>query len=605
MPEAQPVAKVSLSFAKLVATPTETAWSQAYNAGNFFVCLSLSTAEPDEETSLHALGKDLFNVLQSEFFTLQEKNTGSIKIAIRTSLASVPQNVNCSLNLAFFKDATLFVFIVGGGKVIMKRTDKVGTLLSQNETNNTDIISASGYVHNADTIVLETGQFAFGISQNTVSEALELVLPNDIVEALSPQIHKLDNGAQAAIVIVFKGASHHVQTDPSESYEEVPEERTISPSEEPLSNEDVTQEPEIEAHQVDEPVEHEDKKPRFKLPTFSKIHFNFQFNHRRRLYFNIAIVLVLLLVLSIYFTVKKYNDDKEKALFQSIYPTAQQYYSEGQGLTSVNASLSQQNYLKAERLLEEGEPKFPKGSTYQQQIATLLTQVQSGLQGSTTGQTSKATIVQVPANSLLAVEESVPDGLAFGQDTNNIYAITSTAITTYSVSDGSSKVIIKNNGDWSSPVAIVPYEGNIYVLDQKKGVLKFVPSSGGFGLTKYFSSTSPDMSQATGMAIDGSVWILWKNGTVMDYTKGVSNGISLTGLTKPLNSPTKILTNINMESIYILDNGNNSISQFDKNGKYQNAYTDPIIGNAKDFTVSEANKNAQVLSGGKVYQVNF
>ena len=93
MPEALPVAKVSLSFAKLVATPTDTAWSQAYNAGNLFVCLSLSIEELDEEISLHALGKDLFNVLQSEFFTLQEKNTESIKSAINTSLESVPQNV--------------------------------------------------------------------------------------------------------------------------------------------------------------------------------------------------------------------------------------------------------------------------------------------------------------------------------------------------------------------------------------------------------------------------------------------------------------------------------------------------------------------------------
>ena len=66
------------------------------------------------------------------------------------------------------------------------------------------------------------------------------------------------------------------------------------------------------------------KSTRLNLPTFSKIHISFQFNHRRKLYFNIAIVIALLLILSIYFTVKKYNDDKEKALFQSIYPTAQQ-----------------------------------------------------------------------------------------------------------------------------------------------------------------------------------------------------------------------------------------------------------------------------------------
>src|SRR6266404_5649601 len=140
MPEAS-TAKVSLSFAKLVATPTETAWSQAYNAGNLFVCLSLSLDETDKELSLHALGKDLFNVLQSEFFTLQEKNTEHIKKAVQTSLASVPQNITCCLTLAFFKDSTLLVFISGSGKIVMKRKEHVGTLLVK-QNDEPEIISA-------------------------------------------------------------------------------------------------------------------------------------------------------------------------------------------------------------------------------------------------------------------------------------------------------------------------------------------------------------------------------------------------------------------------------------------------------------------------------
>src|ERR1700729_4357956 len=104
MPENHPAPKVSLSFAKLVATPTETSWSQAYNAGNLFACLSLKVEEVTEEISLHAIGKDLFNVLQSEFFTLQEKNTASIKMAIQTSLENIPSSVEIDLTLAFFRD---------------------------------------------------------------------------------------------------------------------------------------------------------------------------------------------------------------------------------------------------------------------------------------------------------------------------------------------------------------------------------------------------------------------------------------------------------------------------------------------------------------------
>src|SRR5579864_3251956 len=104
MSEPVPAAKFSLSFAKLVATPTDTSWSQAYNAGNVFICVSLNVTETSEEVSLHALGKDLFNVLESEFFTLQEKNITTIKVAIQNSLTNIPEQVTACLTLAYFKD---------------------------------------------------------------------------------------------------------------------------------------------------------------------------------------------------------------------------------------------------------------------------------------------------------------------------------------------------------------------------------------------------------------------------------------------------------------------------------------------------------------------
>ena len=465
MPEA-PAAKVSLSFAKLVATPTETAWSQVYNAGNLFVCLSLSMDEIDEELSLHSLGKDLFNVLQSEFFTLPEKNTEHIKSAIQTSIESVPQNVICSLTLAFFKDATLLVFISGSGKIVMKRGEKIGTLLSQQDDEKS-ITSASGYVKNGDTLVLETGHFVQGISEETITQALELELPNDIVEALSPQIHKQDDGAQAAIIITYHGSSPSFSTESEEPTDESTEttpEATFSstlPQQEPLPEEEINETQE-------EPKQRRTLVKLPKLPSLLRFNFNFSFNHRRKLYFNIAIILAVILILSIFFTIKKYNDDKQKALFQSIYPTAQQYYSEGQGLATVNASLSQDSYQKADKLLKDNENKFPQGSTQRQQIDDLLAKVESGLTGNTTGQTINATAAQAPAHSLLAVEQSMPDGLAFGQDNQNVYVITDKAITTVSKSDGTTTDIIKNNSYWSAPVAVVPYEGNIYVLDQKR-----------------------------------------------------------------------------------------------------------------------------------------
>lgn len=606
MPEPAQAPKFSLSFAKLVATPTDNSWSQAYNAGNVFICVSLTVPEVSETISLHSLGKDLFNVLESEFFTLQEKSIPTIKEALHNSLASIPEHVTVGLTLTYFKDNALFVFIAGGGKIVMKRNGEIGVLLAKEGSDRT-ITAASGFVNNTDIIVLETGQFAHLIPREIMTQALELELPNDIVEALSPQMHQHDNGGQAAIVISYRSASLHTEEPETQNDPE-----TISATNAPLYPQQITHETQVEAREQEYEQEEygaEEKKKPFSLPKMPALpafnRFHFSFNHRRRLFLNIALILTLLLILSIFFTVKKYHDDKEKALFQSIYPPAQQYYSEGKGLATVNASLSQDSYRKAQTLLNNGQSKFGKGSKEYEEITSLLSQVDSSLQNNTTGQSTNATAIQPQAHSLLAVAQSMSGGIAFGQDSKDIYAITNTAITAVSKSDGSTNTLIKNNNYWSSPVAIVPYNGNFYVLDQKKGLLKFVAGSGGYGRDYYFKNNGPDLSSATGMAIDASVWLLFKDGSIMQYTSGKSNNIQVSGLIKPMNNPTKIVTDINTEGIYVLDANNSRIVKFDKTGKYQSSYTASVLANAKDFTIDETNKKIQVLSGGKVWEMNL
>ena len=91
----------------------------------------------------------------------------------------------------------------------------------------------------------------------------------------------------------------------------------------------------------------------------------------------------------------------------------------------------------------------------------------------------------------------------------------------------------------------------------------------------------------------------------MQYTSGKSNGLQLTGLPKPLSNPTKIVTDITMENIYVLDNGNARVVQFDKTGKYINAYNSSVVASAKDLDVSEKTKTIDILSQGKVWEMHF
>ena len=62
------MAQSSLRFAKIVATPTDTAWSQAYNEGSVFAVLSLAKSKDIEPESLNTIGKEVLSIFRSEFF---------------------------------------------------------------------------------------------------------------------------------------------------------------------------------------------------------------------------------------------------------------------------------------------------------------------------------------------------------------------------------------------------------------------------------------------------------------------------------------------------------------------------------------------------------
>jgi len=169
------------------------------------------------------------------------------------------------------------------------------------------------------------------------------------------------------------------------------------------------------------------------------------------------------------------------------------------------------------------------------------------------------------------------------------------------------KQIIKNDSDWDNAAGIGVYFGNIYVLDKTKGgIIKFVPAGSGYSKSTYFTgSTSPDLSNATGMAIDGSIWVVLSSGNVLKFTRGVSDNLKVSGLDKPLSNSTKIWANLDSEKVYVLDKGNGRIVVLDKTGVYKEQYQAGIIKNAKDFDISEKDKKIFILSSGKIYAIDL
>ncbi len=602
---------VNLSFAKLVATPSDSSWSQVYNAGNLFACLSLSKESTDEETQLNQIGKALFSHLESEFFTLEDKSLQSIKEAIANTTHTIPSNVTGDLCLVYFKNNILYVFIFGRGNAIMKRGGKVAVLLEENSENR-EIKSASGYLEQDDVVVLQTHQFAKDMSIDTISSALELNLPSDIAEALSPAMHEKDDGGQAAIIISYKEAHKPIAEPLVEEESIIPDPEIVNFPEESKPQEENM---EINAMGQDEP-EHAfpdetqsqpQKKmglPKLKLPAFitslniDKIK---KLDHRKKIFLSIAVLIAAVLILSISLTHNQQEQSKTTALFKQVYDPALRDYNDGKGIQSINSTLANSDFLKAQKALTDGKDKFKNGSTEEKQITDLLSKVNSELGGTTSTAKITPKAVTLNKNDLLSIVKENSDGVAFAKDKDSIDYLTSSAVVSIG-NDGKSKDIIKNDKDWVKGVGLAVYQGNLFVLDQKNGVLKYSAGSAGFGKNSYLKD-KPDLSNAASIAIDGSVWILLKDGNILKYTKGASDDFKVKGMDKPAKGATRLFTNLDIENLYVLDPGNSRIIKINKEGSFQSQYVADILKNAEDLEVSEKDGKILVLSGGKLWEL--
>ncbi|MEW5721145.1 MAG: hypothetical protein AB1817_21145, partial [Chloroflexota bacterium] len=123
---------------------------------------------------------------------------------------------------------------------------------------------------------------------------------------------------------------------------------------------------------------------------------------------------------------------------------------------------------------------------------------------------------------------------------------------------------------WSRATLAEIYANNLYLVDAPRNqILKYVsPSSEGVwsSAVTYFAPgvTSPDLSTAVDLAIDGDVWIIRSDGSVSRFNQGRPNDIALAGLDAPISKPSALVTSEKVSNLYIADAGNQRIVQFDK-----------------------------------------
>jgi hypothetical protein len=153
---------------------------------------------------------------------------------------------------------------------------------------------------------------------------------------------------------------------------------------------------------------------------------------------------------------------------------------------------------------------------------------------------------------------------------------------------------------------VASYNGRFYLLDvQSNQILRYKPTPDGYSEPpEDYLKTSVDLGGVVDMAIDGSIYLLYANGTILKFFGGDPIPFELKGLGEPLKTPTSLFTDEQTNFIYVADPGNRRILQLRKDGELFRQFK-LTNGNAfedvKGLFVDEAGGRLYILSGKALY----
>lgn len=593
----------NIQVTKITASSTPTAWSQAYHAGNLTAVVTVTPKTKDDATSLAIVGKDLLNTFESEYFTIENKNLATIKDAVETTYKKSATTHHISFLVAAAIQNTLYVVLGGSGDIFLLRKGKIGTLLEQK--GDKEILSSSGFLEHGDIVVLAAPAFMQLVDKEKLFATLTENPLTDAGDLLTPVIHAASEGDATALFLKYEDENpplvqEEKEEESKEAKKEILETKDAAP-------EHVEEHPKEHEPIIDHQLPQEEKaepifsKPLDMTPTTKK---KTALPHRKKLLLTIILVLLVVLGAAIYFALAKQKSMQQQAVFNAAYPTAQSKYDEGVGLLDLNVTVARQDLTDAKQILEGAKDKLPVDSQEGKKVQELLQKVNDKLAIASNANAVSATKTAPTDGTVLAYALTHPEINYLTEDTANIYTIDDQAITQISKKTQTAKKIV--TASWKSVGGFAAYLGNFYVLDTTAGIFKFVGSGAKYTKSNYLApGVTPDLSQAKDIAIDGSIWVIESDGTILKFTKGKQDTLTITGLDKPLSSPTRVVTNVDMDNVYILDNGNGRIVVIDKNGVYKAQYATGLLKNATQLAVDEKGKTATFISSGTAYQINL
>lgn len=201
------------------------------------------------------------------------------------------------------------------------------------------------------------------------------------------------------------------------------------------------------------------------------------------------------------------------------------------------------------------------------------------------------------------------------RQTSDLLVVNSTGLLEYNPNWGLTTAAIAGRESLVLPVAASSFFGNLYILDaQGNHLWRYLPTADGYNSApeSYFPPEQlVDLTNAVDMAIDGSIYILFKDGRISKFTSGQPVEFSLSGLDAPFNNPVAIFTapDEEVQHVYVADAGNQRIVQLNKDGSFVRQFKPRpaeavTFANLQDIFIDEISGRLYVLDSNNLYVGN-